>query len=192
MTNKELEKRLAELEAKVEMLSKPVAFGFSVNKQLTINDIEVGGKFVYKGYNYTKLNETNFCIIDDCDDSFMRCMFDPISSNYDESIIRGYINSERFINKLGINLDDLEVVYMDTKEHYDKLALLSKGEYEEYRDLIDDFDYWWATRTPYNETTFCSVANGGHCNFNSVNATNCVRPGLILKPNTPIDRKGND
>lgn len=77
MTNKELEKRVEELERKFALLSKN-------NGNATIDGLKVGGKFVYKGYNYTKLNEDNFCIIDDCDTDFMRCIYDPISSNYDE------------------------------------------------------------------------------------------------------------
>lgn len=185
MTNKELEKRVEELERKFALLSK-------TNSNATINGLKVGGKFIYKGHNYIKLNEDNFCIIDDCDTDFMRCIYDPISSNYDESIIRNYINSKRFIDKLGIDLEDLEDVYTDDKGNKDKLVLLTEDEYEEYRSLIDNFDYWWATRTAYNETTFCYVNNGGYCGNSSVTNTNYVRPGFVLKPNTPIDRKGND
>lgn len=185
MTNKELEKRVEELERKFALLSKN-------NGNATIDGLEVGGKFVYKGHNYTKLNEGNFCIIDDCDTDFMRCIYDPISSDYDESIIRNYINSKRFIDKLDIDLEDLEDVYTDNKGNTDKLVLLTKDEYEEYRNLIDDFDYWWATRTAYNETTFCFVYYYGGCSNYGVSSAYCVRPGFILKPNTPIDRKGND
>lgn len=192
MTNKELEKRIKELEAKVEMLSKPVAFGFRAGD--TIKDIEVGGKFVYKGHNYTKLNEDNFCIIDDYDEDFMRCIFDPITNNYDESIIRSYLNSERFINRLGVDLEDLDNVYTDANGKEDKLTLLSREEYEEYRDLIEDYDIWWATRSRYSygAINFCYISNTGYIYTNNVTSSSGVRLGFKLTPNTPVDRKGNE
>ena len=192
MTNKELEKRIKELEAKVEMLSKPTTLGFSVGN--TIKDIEVGGKFTYKGHNYTKLNEDNFCIIDDYDEDFMRCIFDPITNNYDESIIRSYLNSERFINRLGVDLEDLDNVYTDTNGKEDKLTLLSREEYEEYRDFIEDYDIWWATRSAYsyNASYFCYITNAGNINNYNVYDSYGVRLGFRLLPSTPVDRKGNE
>lgn len=192
MTNKELEKRIKELEAKVEMLSKPVAFGFRAGD--TIKDIEVGGKFTYKGHNYTKLNEDNFCIIDDYDEDFMRCIFDPITNNYDESIIRSYLNSNRFIERLGVDLNDLDYVYTDANGEKDKLTLLSREEYEEYRDLIEDYDIWWATRSAGsgNASSFCIITSTGNIYTNNVNISYGVRLGFKLAPNTPVDRKGNE
>lgn len=192
MTNKELEKRIKELEAKVEMLSKPTTLGFSVGN--TIKDIEVGGKFTYKGHNYTKLNEDNFCIIDDYDEDFMRCIFDPITNNYDESIIRSYLNSERFISRLGVDLEDLDNVYTDANGKEDKLTLLSREEYEEYREFIEDYDIWWATRSASSSGagSFCSVNTGGYIGSTSVYTSNGVRLGFRLLPSTPVDRKGNE
>ena len=192
MTNKELEKRIKELEAKVEMLSKPVAFGFRAGD--TIKDIEVGGKFTYKGHNYTKLNEDNFCIIDDYDEDFMRCIFDPITNNYDESIIRSYLNSNRFIERLGVDLNDLDYVYTDANGEKDKLTLLSREEYEEYRDFIDDYDIWWATRSTSSTgaPTFCYINGTGNITNSYVNYSYGVRLGFKLTPNTLVDRKGNE
>ena len=192
MTNKELEKRIKELEAKVEMLSKPTTLGFSVGN--TIKDIEVGGKFTYKGHNYTKLNEDNFCIIDDYDEDFMRCIFDPITNNYDESIIRSYLNSERFINRLGVDLEDLDNVYTDANGKEDKLTLLSREEYEEYRDFIEDYDIWWATRSTSSGSAanFCYITNHGNINNYYVYYSYGVRLGFRLLPSTPVDRKGNE
>ena len=192
MTNKELEKRIKELEAKVEMLSKPTTLGFSVGN--TIKDIEVGGKFTYKGHNYTKLNEDNFCIIDDYDEDFMRCIFDPITNNYDESIIRSYLNSERFINRLGVDLEDLDNVYTDASGKEDKLTLLSREEYEEYRDFIEDYDIWWATRSTISNSAgiFCYIISSGYIDSYTVYYSNGVRLGFRLLPSTPVDRKGNE
>ena len=205
MTNKELEKRIKELEAKVEKLTIPVIEGkmptveelleiVKNSKQLTIKDIEVGGKFTYKGHNYTKLNEDNFCIIDDYDEDFMRCIFDPITNNYDESIIRSYLNSERFINRLGVDLEDFDNVYTDANGKEDKLTLLSREEYEEYRDFIEDYDIWWATRSTHssNANYFCNITSNGNINNSGVSNSSGVRLGFRLLPATPVDRKGNE
>lgn len=96
MNNKELEKKVEELE---RMIKKYFETPVKGERQLTIDDIEVGQQFKYCGHTYTKLNEENFCIIDDFDNDFMYCIFDPITNNYDESIIRQYINSDRFIER---------------------------------------------------------------------------------------------
>ena len=194
MTNKELEKRIKELEEKLEKYLKPASCCCEYAPQLTIKDIEVGGKFTYKGHNYTKLNEDNFCIIDDYDEDFMRCIFDPITNNYDESIIRSYLNSERFINRLGVDLEDLDNVYTDANGKEDKLTLLSREEYEEYRDFIEDYDIWWATRSTNssNASSFCNINSSGYISSNGVNYSYGVRLGFRLLPATPVDRKGNE
>ena len=186
MTNKELEKKVEELE---RMIKKYFETPVKGERQLTIDDIEVGQQFKYCGHTYTKLNEENFCIIDDYDEMFMRCQFDPITNNYDESIIRKYLNSDRFIERLGVNKEDIKPHYKE-----DLLTLLSKEEYEEYRDLIKDYDCWWATRsaTSATATIFCPIANYGYINANAVNPTYGVRLGFNLNPNTPVDRKGNN
>ena len=186
MTNKELEKKVEELE---RMIKKYFETPVKGEKQLTIDDIEVGQQFKYCGHTYTKLNEENFCIIDDYDEMFMRCQFDPITNNYDESIIRKYLNSDRFIERLGVNREDIKPHYKE-----DLLTLLSKEEYEEYRDLIKDYDCWWATRSAssnYN-SGFCTIYNSGAIYNTSVYSTYGVRLGFNLNPNTPVDRKGNN
>ena len=186
MTNKELEKKVEELE---RMIKKYFETPVKGERQLTIDDIEVGQQFKYCGHTYTKLNEENFCIIDDYDEKFMRCQFDPITKNYDESIIRKYLNSDRFIERLGVNREDIKPHYKE-----DLLTLLSKEEYEEYRDLIKDYDCWWATRSAnsYYNNSFCFISNNGYIYYNYVYVTNGVRLGFNLNPNTPVDRKGNN
>lgn len=155
----------------------------------TISNIKVGEKFVYCGHNYTKLNEENFCIIDDYDEDFMRCIFDPMANNYDESLIRQYINSDRFIERLGVKPEDIV-------EHFknDKIALLSVEEYKEYKDLISDYDCWWATRSAYSANTYylCNININGSIYYANVYYTTGVRLGFRLTPNTPVDRKGNE
>lgn len=185
MTNKELEKKVEELE---RMIKKYFETPVKGERQLTIDDIEVGQQFKYCGHTYTKLNEENFCIIDDYDEMFMRCIFDPITNNYDESIIRKYLNSDRFIERLGVNREDIKPHYKE-----DLLTLLSREEYEEYRDLIKNYDCWWATRSAYSNTyNFCYITSNGYIFYHSVYLTYGVRLGFNLNPNTPVDRKGNN
>lgn len=172
-----------------ELKEKLNALELKVSNGVKIDDIAVGEQFVYCGHTYTKLNKENFCIIDDYDSDFMRCQFDPMSNNYDESLIRYYINSERFIEKLGVNKADIKAHYKD-----DLITLLSREEYEEYRDLIKEYDTWWATRSAYSNTTnaFCSISLNGYITDTIVYFTLGVRLGFNLDPNTPVDRKGND
>lgn len=172
-----------------ELREKLNALELKVSKGVKIDDIGVGEQFVYCGHTYTKLNKENFCIIDDYDSDFMRCQFDPMSNNYDESLIRYYINSERFIEKLGINKTDIKAHYKD-----DLITLLSREEYEEYRDLIKEYYIWWATRSANSNytNTFCNIYTSGNIYSNYVTNTTGVRLGFNLDPNTPVDRKGND
>ena len=157
-------------------------------KQLTISDIKVGGQFVYGGRNYTKLNEECFVIIDDFDSDFMFCIFDPITNNYDESLVRLYINSDRFIEKLGVNKKDIITHYLD-----DYITLLSKEEFENYEELIRDYSGWYWTRSTYSFTTnyACNINTNGSINYGNVSSANRVRVGFTLNPDTPISRKSS-
>lgn len=185
MTNKELEKELKLLKEKIAKLE----LNQKTDKQLTIADIKVGEQFEYCGRTYTKLNEDGFCIIDDFDADFMYCIFDPITNNYDESIIRNYINSDRFIERLGVNKDDIKPHYKE-----DLITLLSKEEYQEYEDLIQDYDGWWATRSAASAsfTTFCYISTAGGISNYSVHYSYRARIGFTLNLETPVDRKGNN
>ena len=154
-------------------------------KQLTISDIKVGEQFVYAGRNYTKLNESGFVIIDEFDSDFMYCIFDPITNNYDESLVRYYINSDRFIEKLGVNKEDIINHYLD-----DCITLLSKEEFENYEELIRDYDGWYWTRSTFspNSNYACIINNNGNINNNTVNTPSRVRVCFTLSPDTPISR----
>ena len=184
MTNKELEARVKALEDKLAQMQSLGAPAI-----LTVSDIKVGERFIYSGHKYTKLNEDNYCIIDDYDESFMRCIFDSISNDYRESIIRSYINSARFIERLGVNREHL-------RPHFDEdlITLLSREEYEKYRDLIKNYTIWWATRSAYSNYTnfFCYVNGYGSVYNYYVDNTYGARVGFELAPDAPVDRKGND
>lgn len=174
-------------EINAEELDKQIAA--LQHKGVKINDIVVGEQFVYCGHTYTKLNKENFCIIDDYDSDFMGCQFDSISNNYDESLIRYYINSDRFIEKLGVNKADIKSHYKD-----DLITLLSREEYEKYRDLIKDYDTWWGTRSadPNTAYFFCYISSSGYIYSNLVTFISGVRLGFNLDPNTPVDRLACD
>ncbi len=158
-------------------------------KPLKISDIKVGGQFVYAGRNYTKLNEECFVIIDDFDSDFMYCIFDPITNNYDESLIRYYINSDRFIEKLGVDKKDIIAHYLD-----DYITLLSKEEFENYEEFIREyFGLYWTRSSFSNATLFaCTINYFGKIDTISVNGAFGVRVGFTLNPDTPISRKVNE
>ena len=158
-----------------------------LNKSTTIDDIKVGEQFIYKRHNYTKLSKNNYCIIDDYDSSFMSCIFDPMSNDYDESLVRQYINSDRFINRLGVNKNDLQVC--DDDEN--RITLISVGEYEYYQDSIRDYGWGWMTRSSYSysDNYFCFFYGNGTVNYSYVCSGYGVRVCFVLKPNTPVERK---
>ena len=170
-----------------EQLSKLEKFVADI-EPLTIADIKVGEQFVYGGRNYTKLNEECFVIIDDFDSDFMYCIFDPITNNYDESLVRLYINSDRFIEKLGVDKKDIIAHYLD-----DYITLLSKEEFENYRKFIINYNGWYWTRSSYDTYSYyaCAVNIYGIIG-NNVNTAPRVRVGFTLNPDTPISRKVNE
>ena len=172
---------IKQIKNKLEQIEK------ELNKSTTIDDIKVGEQFIYNGHNYTKLTEYNYCIIDDYDDSFMNCIFDPISNNYDESLVRQYINSYRFIGRLGANKNDLEVCYDDKN----CITLISMDEYKSYKNSICNYSCWWMSRSSYssNDGYFCCFNSGGYVYNYNVNYSNGVRVCFILKHNTSVTRK---
>lgn len=178
-----IKREITQIKNKLEEIEK------ELNKPTTIEGIKIGEQFIYKGHNYTKLSINNFCIIDDYDECFMECMFDPISNNYEESLVRYYINSDRFIEKLGADIDDLHPCYDD--ENY--ITLLSKAEYGYYRSSIRDWKRYWATRSSYstNDNYICAIDNYGGINHCGCHLANATRVCFILKPNTPVARKCN-
>ncbi len=179
----DLKKEIIEIKKRLKRLE---AGNTALCSRETIEDVKIGEQFQYYGRNYTKLNEEGLCIIDDFDSDFMYCIFDPITNNYGESLVRGYINSARFISRLGINTEDINPHYEN-----DLIALLTKEEYERYKDLINDYDTWWMTRSSAAGTSFhfCYVNYNGSMHNSNVSITTGVRVCFRLAPNTPITRK---
>ena len=183
---KEIKKQLSKLEKFVADIEPLTISGI---EPLTISDIKVGEQFVYGGRNYTKLNEECFVIIDDFDSDFMYCIFDPMTNNYDESLVRYYINSDRFIEKLGVNKKDIIAHHLD-----DYITLLSEEEFENYKEFIGNNIGWYWTRSTYGNTTYsaCVVNGSGNIIGNIVKIANRVRVCFTLNPDTPISRKVNE
>ena len=183
---KEIKKQLSKLEKFVADIEPLTISGI---EPLTLSDIKVGEQFVYGGRNYTKLNEECFVIIDDFDSDFMYCIFDPITNNYDESLVRLYINSDRFIEKVGVNKKDIINYYLD-----DYITLLSKEEFENYEELIRDYSGWYWTRSTNSNNTYntCYINNNGTITNINVYYAYRVRVGFTLNPDTPISRKVNE
>lgn len=154
---------------------------------MEIKDIKVGESFTYNGHNYTKLKEDNLCLIDDYDEGFMRCIFDPMDNNFNESLIKFYINSDRFINRL--NIDTSDVLSIDG----DFLTLLSKEEYEECQEIIKGYEtIWWLRSGNHNYSyNAYGVTCNGNLSDNRVTYSGGVRPALILKPGVVVElRRG--
>jgi hypothetical protein len=172
---KEIKKQLSKLEKFVEEV-----------KQLTIADIKVGEQFVYGGSCYTKLNEECFVIIDDFVFDFMYCIFDPITSNYDESLIRYYINSDRFIEKLGVDKKDIITHYLD-----DYITLLSEEEFENYKKFIRNYDGRYWTRSASSDYIYrvCVIGIDDAISSSYISDANRVRVCFTLNPDTPVSRK---
>ena len=183
----DLIKEFRKIEKQLRNLKKQITIADI--KPLTISDIEVGEQFVYGGRNYTKLNEECFVIIDDFDSDFMYCIFDPITNNYDESLVRYYINSDRFIEKLGVDKKDIIAHHLD-----DYITLLSKEELNSYEEFIRDYYGWYWTRSTYSNYTSnaCGVSYPGYIAYFAVSSAYRVRVCFTLNPNTPISRKVNE
>lgn len=178
---KEIKKQLSKLEKFVKEEKKA--------KQLTISDIKVGEQFVYGGRNYTKLNEECFVIIDDFDSDFMYCIFDPITNNYDESLVRYYINSDRFIEKLGVDKKDIITHYLD-----DYITLLSEEEFENYGKFIRNYSGLYWTRSTYSNSSdiACMINTSGGISYTNISNATRVRVCFALKPDTPVSRTVNE
>lgn len=175
MTVKELEKKLNELQAELESLKNK-------KDKLTFAGVKVGESFVYNDLEFTKLNEQGLSIINTYND--IDCCFDNYDNNYEKSLIRYFINN-RYCELMKINKEDLEPV----NSWGDKLTLLSKEEYEQYRSVIKNYDSWWWLRSPHSAYSYgaFNVNYSGDWNnlgvgYNSI----APRAVLILKSDTQV------
>ena len=151
----ELEKALEEKKSELERVKKQDRF-----KKYA--DVKAGETFIYKGHEYTKLRNSK-AIINDYDSVFMDCLFDNVNNDYDESLIRHYINSEKFLNFL-------ELYRFDFSATGDYCELLSKEEYEKNKDIIKNYNFaWWLRSGGYlHNSGACFVFASGNVNHDYV------------------------
>lgn len=151
-----------------------------------IQDIEVGESFFMSGGYFTKLNDSNFCIINDYNENYMKCIFDPMSNDYRQSMVRQYINSNRFINKLMINKDNLVPMNIEDGS-YDFITLLSVDEYSDYQGFIKDYFTMWITRSLCKgESNLVYYIGNSGISYSVVNFSSALRICLTLKPDTEV------
>lgn len=117
----------------------------------------------------------------------MKCIFDPTSNDYKESLVRQYINSNRFIENLEIDVNDLKLCY----DNRDYITLISKDEYKHYQSNIGYYGGWWMSRSSSSadDGYFCGISVVGITDASIVYDTGGVRVCFILKPNTLVTRK---
>lgn len=131
----ELIAQVRELQAQLEELKNP---------KTTYGDLVAGDTFEFKGHEFTKLRDGR-AIINDYDENFMDCPFDNVDNDYDKSLIKFYIN-DKYLNLLGLVAEDFGAYGISCN-------LLSKEEYEENRDLIKNFEYFWWLRSGLSSTS---------------------------------------
>jgi hypothetical protein len=132
------------------------------NNLVRLEEIAVGGKFTYAGYDWVKLAEpfdgASPCLTAE---SVGDRAFDTKNHNdWRKSSLRKWLNDE-FLKKLIANgaaaADFADVVsdltaddgMTDYGEATDKIALLSCDLYRRYRAVIPALDDWWWTLTPW-------------------------------------------
>lgn len=167
----ELEKQLADKRAELERLEKQ-------DKLKKYADINAGETFKYKGCEYTKLRNEK-AIINDYDSAFMDCSFDNVDNDYEESLIKYYIHSDKFIKLLKLNIEDFE-----------SCELLSKEEYEENKDIIKDFEnYWWLRSGDYytNYDAQYVYGSGGVSSDDVGYSDGGVRPAFGFKNDIEVE-----
>lgn len=158
---------------------------------IKLKQIKVGEQFVYRGFTYTKLTEEGLCVLDDFKDGiYQECMFDNVNNDYESSLIRHYINSAKFVNFLNIKLDDIKINLVDDS-YVDRLFLLSKEEFEKFKDIIKSFTHpWWLRSAGSSAFYALGVTSFGNIGNNSVFFMySGVRPALNFNLNTLISRK---
>lgn len=145
----ELEKALEAKKAEIEKLEKQ-------DRLKNYEDVKAGETFLYKDHEYTKLRNGR-AIINDYDSNFMDCLFDNVNNDYNKSLVRYYINSERFLQFLGLCHLDFSFSGGDI------VMLLSEEEYEKNKDIIKRFNNWWWLRSGRyysNDSAYYACSNG--------------------------------
>lgn len=166
----ELEKALEAKKAEIERLEKQ-------DRLKNYADVKAGETFTYKRHEYTKLRNGK-AIINDYDNEHLVCPFDNVDNIYEKSLIRHYINSERFWIFLGLGFEDLE-----------SCELLSKEEYEENEDIIKYLGSSWWLRSGYYDRNDIAyyVGYNGCVDGSDVNRSIGVRPSFDFRDDIEVE-----
>ena len=161
----ELEKILADRRAEIEQLERQ-------DRLKNYKDVKAGETFIYKEHEYTKLKNGK-AIINNYDRDFMTCFFDNVNNDYDNSLIKHYINSEKFLNCLLLYRFDFSATG-------DYCELLSKEEYERNKDIIKKFgNRWWLRSSCCHNYYAYSIDKDGDVDEDVVNFSyHGVRPSF--------------
>ena len=169
----ELIAQVRELQAQVAKLKEAELKNESVAGR-TYGDLVAGDTFEFKGHEFTKLRDGR-AIINDYNEKFIRCIFDNVDNKYKDSLIRHYINSDKYLCTLDLVDSDF-----DCDGDTACCELLSKEEYEENRDLMKDFECAWWLRSgspSYSYSAYYVYTDGSIYN-NLVCSSNGVRPAF--------------
>ena len=130
-------------------------------------------------------------------DNIKEMAFDPDSSNWESSDLRGYLNKE-FFEKIAAEIGSENIVpferdllSLDGQTEYgkceDKVSLLTVDEYRKYRNLIPNTnDYWWWLISPWStpcnnyERSVAVVSSAGNIFSNLCNNDYGVCPVCIF------------
>lgn len=166
----ELMAQVRELQAQVAKLKEAELKNESVAGR-PYGDLVAGDTFMFKGHEFTKLRDGR-AIINDYDENFMGCPFDNVDNDYDNSLIKHYIN-DKYLDLLGLVAEDLGAYGISCN-------LLSEEEYEENKDLIKDFDCNWWLRSGTSSGSIGAgyVRTDGGVRYNYVGNSNGVRPAF--------------
>ena len=110
--------------------------------KLKFKNIKPGTEFKYNNLYFIKYNKTTSILNRTTNVKGYYCPFDNCDNNYNDSLIRYYINY-RFLKLNNVKYSDLQ-----TLPGGDYAKLLSKSEYEKIKAKIRPMLHWWL-RSPY-------------------------------------------
>ena len=154
--------------------------------------MENGQKFTYKGIEFIKLDDVEIngkkgalCITSKIWEylPFDHNWRKDVYNNFKESDIKRVLNAW-FLKKL--NKKDLLEFEIDLGKYgTDKtyVGLLTVDQYEKYRDLIPNMDFWWWLASPYrSDGYFVYVVNpDGSLNFNGADSSFGAVPACVFE-----------
>lgn len=151
--------------------------------KIKYSEVKQGQTFKRDGLSFTKLNDA-LSIINTIDRDISFCVFDNYDNNYKKSLIRHYINN-RYCELMCIDKTEL----LPVNEMGDKLTLLSKEEYEEFKNIIPQVDRWCWLRSPspYGSYRAYLVYYIGDWDDYHVYCSYAVRPALIFNPEVNVE-----